>query len=100
LATYKTTKRIDHLVFALRYDYSKSIVFNVDASLSQVNSDCYVGISYFPSDDFKIQLRFDCLSAATAFQMAYTKKRMGFVIGSKYHLPLGLSPFVGITTTL
>ena len=100
IATMKTTKRIDHLVIAMRYDYSKSIVFNVDAGLSQVNSDCYVGISYFPSDDFKIQLRFDCLSAATAFQFAYTKKRLGFILGSKYNHALGLSPFIGITTQL
>ena len=100
VATLKTTRRIDHLVFALRYDYSKSIMFNVDASLSQVNADCYIGISYFSSDDFKMQLRFDCLSAATALQIAYTKKRMGFVVGSKYNYSLGLSPFVGITTTI
>ena len=100
IATLKTTKRIDHLVLAMRYDYSKSIVFNVDAGLSQENSDCYVGISYFPSDDFKIQLRFDCLSAATVFQLAYTKKRMGYIVGSKYNHALGLSPFVGITTQL
>lgn len=100
LATYKTTKRIDHLVFALRYDYSKSIALNVDACLSKVNADCFIGISYFTTDDFKMQLRFDCLSAATAFQIAYTKKRMGFVFGSKYNYLLGLSPFVGITTQL
>jgi hypothetical protein len=100
IATLKTAKRIDNLVLAMRYDYSKSIMFNVDASLSQVNADCYVGISYFPSDDFKMQLRFDCLSAATALQIAYAKKRMGFVVGSKYNYSLGLSPFVGITTTL
>ena len=100
IATVKTTKRINHLVLAMRYDYSKSIVFNVDAGLSQVNSDCYVGISYFPSDNFKIQLRFDCLSAATVFQLAYTKKRMGYIVGSKYSHALGLSPFVRITTQL
>jgi hypothetical protein len=100
IATMKTAKRIDNMVIAMRYDYSKSIMFNVDASLSQVNSDCYVGISYFSSDDFKMQLRFDCLSAATALQIAYTKKRMGFIVGSKYNYSLGLSPFVGITTTL
>lgn len=100
IATLKTAKRIDHLVLAMRYDYRKSIVFNVDAGLSQANSDCYLGMSYFPSDDFKIQLRFDCLSAATAFQFAYTKKRMGYIVGSKYNHVLGLSPFVGITTQL
>ncbi len=100
IATLKTTKRIDHLVLAMRYDYSNSIVFNVDASLSQLNSDCYVGMSYFPSDDFKIQLTFDCLSAATAFQFAYTKKRLGYIVGSKYNYSLGLSPFIGITTQL
>jgi hypothetical protein len=100
VATLKTTSRIDQLVFALRYDYSKSIMFNVDASLSQANADCFIGITYLPTEDFKMQMRFDCLSAATAFQIAYTKKRIGYIVGSKYHLPLGLSPFIGITTTL
>jgi hypothetical protein len=100
IATLKTDKRIDNLVLAMRYDYSKSIMFNVDATLSQANADCFIGISYFPSDDFKLQMRFDCLSAATIFQVAYSKKRIGYIVGSKYHMPLGLSPFVGITTTL
>jgi hypothetical protein len=73
---------------------------NIDAGLSQYHADCFIGITYLPTDDFKLQMRFDCLSTATTFQIAYTKKRIGYIVGSKYHLPLGLSPFIGITTTL
>lgn len=100
LTTLKTPKRIDHLVIALRYDFSKYIAMNIDAGLTQQHADCFIGISYFPSDDFKLQLRIDCLSSATAFQIAYAKKRMSYFIGSKYNLPVGLSPFIGITTQL
>ena len=100
VATLKTVKRINDLVFALRYHYSDHVVMNIDAGLSQHNADCFIGITYLPIDDFKLQIRFDCLSTATAFQVAYTKKRIGYIVGSKYHLPLGLSPFIGITTTL
>ena len=100
VATLKTVKRINDLVFALRYHYSDHVVMNIDAGLSQHNADCFIGITYLPTEDFKLQMRFDCLSAATAFQIAYAKKRIGYIVGSKYHLPLGLSPFIGITTTL
>jgi hypothetical protein len=100
VATLKSSRRIDDLVIALRYDYSENIVMNIDAGLSQYHADCFIGITYLPAEDFKLQMRFDCLSTATAFQVAYTKKRIGYIVGSKYHLPLGLSPFIGITTTL
>jgi len=100
VATLKTPRRINDLVIALRYHYSDHIVMNIDAGLSQYNADCFIGITYLPTDDLKMQMRFDCLSAATAFQIAYSKKRIGYIVGSKYHLPLGLSPFIGITTTL
>ena len=100
VATLKSSRRIDDLVIALRYHYSNHVVMNIDAGLSQHNANCFIGITYLPTDDFKLQMRFDCLSAATAFQIAYTKKRIGYIVGSKYHLPLGLSPFIGITTTL
>jgi hypothetical protein len=100
VATLKTAKRINDLVFALRYDYSDLVVMNIDVGLSQYHADCFIGITYLPTDDFKMQIRFDCLSTATAFQIAYSKKRIGYIVGSKYHLPLGLSPFIGITTTL
>ncbi|MFN5346844.1 MAG: hypothetical protein ACK5B3_06425 [Bacteroidota bacterium] len=100
VATLKSSRRIDGLVIALRYHYSDHVVMNIDAGLSQYHADCFIGITYLPTDDLKLQMRFDCLSAATAFQIAYTKKRIGYIVGSKYHLPLGLSPFIGITTTL
>jgi hypothetical protein len=100
VATLKTSRRIDDLVIALRYHYSDHVVMNIDAGLSQYNADCFIGITYLPADDLKMQMRFDCLSTATAFQIAYTKKRIGYIVGSKYQLPLGLSPFIGITTTL
>lgn len=100
VATLKNTRRIDDLVIALRYDFSDHVVMNIDAGLSQYHADCFIGITYLPTEDFKLQMHFDCLSAATAFQVAYTKKRIGYIVGSKYHLPLGLSPFIGITTTL
>jgi hypothetical protein len=100
VATLKTVRRIDDIVIAFRYHYSDHVVMNIDAGLSQHSADCFIGITYLPIDDFKLQIRFDCLSTATAFQIAYTKKRIGYIVGSKYHLPLGLSPFIGITTTL
>ncbi|MFM7016132.1 MAG: hypothetical protein ACKOX3_07385 [Bacteroidota bacterium] len=99
LSVINTTNRIKEYDLTLRYAYNKQIYFNSDFSMSPTNAQCYIGITYAPVVDFSLQIRFDTFNKNAVWQVGLLKNRLSFHLGTKYTKGLGLSPFVGLTSS-